>query len=662
MVDCNSKYINPKIQIFKGVEFGIFTTKSSLDFYKNLFKHPDKCKTIYHHWDITLEKFKPNDTNTVKIGYFGVQPKGFLYGEIPGIDFYEVTSTNFDDTLKSKMSNYNVQYVVRPLEEQKEFPALTKISTASVFSAPVISSKTNEMELLGEDYPYYIDDLNLESVLKTIEKVKTTFQKEEWNRAVDIMKSIRDQTSINSIVEDYLNVFQNLEEIPSFYTYAKSKKRAIYTANIGGYDRPIPLEPELTEGWDAYYFSDNPNFECPGWKHIYVDTEKIRLDSKVAYAREIKARPHLHLPNYDVTLWIDSNFTVKRKLNDFLKNLPDEDFIVTKHPKRSCIYEELQQPRVIVKTGQSILDEVKAKLERQCFPKNFGLQETNFLLRKNRESCRIIGELWWDYMETYHAYRDQLWLSYVLFKTELNISCVHREVRNRYFNIKEHPNLVTTTKKYALDFAPNNQAYVEIPHQKGLSLTGDLTVEFWLNLKEWPTTWTNIISKQLDDHRNEFCLRIKSTKVGQFYYTSENELVVLNWNPKNVLKLSSWTHIACVRKIGEFLKIYFNGSLMAEIDTPQKRKATETEVPILLMTNAQHSQFANAQMCDLRIWRKALSNEEIVAQMNENLRGNEEGLIGYWKFDSGEGNQLIDINLCYDGLIHKATWKNLGFI
>ncbi|WP_318286015.1 LamG-like jellyroll fold domain-containing protein [Limnospira fusiformis] len=662
MVDCHSKYINPQKHIFKDVEFGIFATKNSMEFYKKLFKHPEKCQTIYHHWDITLDKFKKDhNLDSVKIGYFGVEPKGFLYGKIPGVDFHEVTSTNFDDALKSKMSNYNVQYIVRPIEEQQEFPALTKISTASVFHAPVISSKTNEVELLGSDYPYYIENLDLQSILKTIDKIKRTFQKYEWNYAVNIMKSIKEKTSINSVVDEYIRLFKSLGEIPSFYTHAQDKRKAIYTANIGGYDRPIPLDPGLAKDWDAYYFSDDPNFDCPGWKHIYVNFDEIKYYSKVACARDIKARPHLYLPNYDVTLWVDSNFVVKRDLNEYLKNLPDDDFITTKHYKRDCIYEELQQPRVVVKTGQAILDRVRHQLESQGFPKHFGLQETNFVLRKNTEKSRIIGDMWWNYMKTFNAYRDQLWLSYILFETGSNITCVHREVRNRYFDITEHPNLVTTTKKYALKFGANNRSYVEIPHQKGLKLTGDLTIEFWVNLAGWPKTWTHIISKQLDDFRNEFCLRLKNANKGQFYYSFDNELVVLEFNPKNVLKLKTWTHVACVRKIGESLKIYINGVLIGETAIITGREATDTEAPLLLMTNVQRQQFINAQMCDLRIWCKALSHHEIIAQMNREIQGNEKGLVGYWKFDSGEGNKLIDNQSFNHGLIYGSTWQKLDF-
>ncbi|KDR59318.1 tetratricopeptide repeat protein, partial [Limnospira platensis] len=46
-----------------------------------------------------------------------------------------------------------------------------------------------------------------------------------------------------------------------------------------------------------------------------------------------------------------------------------------------------------------------------------------------------------------------------------------------------------------VDFRPELGTYGEIDHRQELSITGDLTVEFWLYLRRWPESWTEIISK-----------------------------------------------------------------------------------------------------------------------------------------------------------------------
>jgi hypothetical protein len=57
-------------------------------------------------------------------------------------------------------------------------------------------------------------------------------------------------------------------------------------------------------------------------------------------------------------------------------------------------------------------------------------------------------------------------------------------------------------------------------------------------------------------------------------------------------------------------------------------------------------------MDELRVWNRALSVQEIREQMCKKLKGNEEGLIGYWDFDNTKANVLMDRSPFYfDGAI-----------
>ena len=57
----------------------------------------------------------------------------------------------------------------------------------------------------------------------------------------------------------------------------------------------------------------------------------------------------------------------------------------------------------------------------------------------------------------------------------------------------------------------------------------------------------------------------------------------------------------------------------------------------------------------------ALSQEQIQEKMTQELLGYEQGLIGYWNFNQGDGSTLTDITgNGYDGVIAGATWSNDG--
>jgi hypothetical protein len=59
---------------------------------------------------------------------------------------------------------------------------------------------------------------------------------------------------------------------------------------------------------------------------------------------------------------------------------------------------------------------------------------------------------------------------------------------------------------------------------------------------------------------------------------------------------------------------------------------------------------------DLRFWKRFISREEAVANMNSVLNGNESGLLGYWPMNEGNGDIAIDIVRSKNLVIANANW------
>jgi hypothetical protein len=60
---------------------------------------------------------------------------------------------------------------------------------------------------------------------------------------------------------------------------------------------------------------------------------------------------------------------------------------------------------------------------------------------------------------------------------------------------------------------------------------------------------------------------------------------------------------------------------------------------------------------EFRIWNTARTESEIQSTMNQSLTGNEPGLIGYWKFDEGQGTITADATSNgNNGTISGAVW------
>lgn len=199
-----------------------------------------------------------------------------------------------------------------------------------------------------------------------------------------------------------------------------------------------------------------------------------------------------------------------------------------------------------------------------------------------------------------------------------------------------------------VDFRPELGTYGEIDHRQELSITGDLTVEFWLYLRRWPEGWTEIISKFVSDEQNEFCFRLKDGQRGQWYFgKGEAFAKPVDWVPQEDMRLHEWVHVACVRKVGEYGRIYFDGVLRREADWSGEPEAVGTEATVRLMAHSDGKRFNDGKLSELRMWHRARSADEIRQGMYEALTGDEPGLVGVWH-GSDEG-VLVDAVGHHDG-------------
>nr|WP_317267847.1 rhamnan synthesis F family protein [Arthrospira sp. SH-MAG29] len=199
-----------------------------------------------------------------------------------------------------------------------------------------------------------------------------------------------------------------------------------------------------------------------------------------------------------------------------------------------------------------------------------------------------------------------------------------------------------------MDFRRELGTYGEIDHGEELSITGDLTVEFWLYLRRWPESWTEIISKFVSDEENEFCFRLKDGQRAQWYFgKGEAFAKPVDWVPQEDMRLHEWVHVACVRKVGEYGRIYFDGVLRREEDWSGEPEAAGTEAIVRLMAHSDGKRFNDGKLSEVRIWNRARSADEIRQGMYEALTGDEPGLVGVWH--GSDDGVLVDAVGHHDG-------------
>jgi glycosyltransferase involved in cell wall biosynthesis len=203
---------------------------------------------------------------------------------------------------------------------------------------------------------------------------------------------------------------------------ANKKSGVIYTCITGGYD-DLKNHTYIDQDWDYICFSDDlsiGNENNSSWqiRPLFFD----KLDN-VRNQRWHKLHPHILFPEYEKSIWIDGNLDVLNEglFDDVQKIVENRQLMsIPPHPKRTCIYDEFEACIVMGKDDPSVMREQIDLIRKDAFPENLGLFETSIVFRIHNDK-RIIKAMddWWWWVKK-HSRRDQLSLTYVLWKNNLS--------------------------------------------------------------------------------------------------------------------------------------------------------------------------------------------------------------------------------------------------
>lgn len=213
----------------------------------------------------------------------------------------------------------------------------------------------------------------------------------------------------------------------------------VYTAITGNYDSlKGVLEPEK----DLTYICFT-NFEFEGviqspWLHFRLPPSNL---SNKDLARFCKLNPHLLLPNFEKSLWIDGNVSIKSNVSDFINDvLNDCDVASYDHWWRDSVEQEFF---ACSRHGFDFAWKLRKQWNRYhndgYIPKNF--YENNVLIRRHMDS-KVVGmhDFWWkEYLNG--GKRDQYSFTYSAFKNGVEIKSlgIHDpRINKKYFDYNHH--------------------------------------------------------------------------------------------------------------------------------------------------------------------------------------------------------------------------------
>jgi len=107
-----------------------------------------------------------------------------------------------------------------------------------------------------------------------------------------------------------------------------------------------------------------------------------------------------------------------------------------------------------------------------------------------------------------------------------------------------------------------------------------------------------------------------------------------------------WHHVAAVFDRDQALKVYLDGEIeIVDFAIVNFQGPILNNYPVNVYIGRNHTlnSIFNGLIDEVRVWNKTRTQQEIQADMNRHLIGNEIGLLAYWRMDEGEGQILTDL-------------------
>jgi hypothetical protein len=119
-----------------------------------------------------------------------------------------------------------------------------------------------------------------------------------------------------------------------------------------------------------------------------------------------------------------------------------------------------------------------------------------------------------------------------------------------------------------------------------------------------------------------------------------------------------WINITMVHSDGR-MRVYLNGLIIGDVASEATLQPSTGAQPILhlggVINNVNRNWTFYGQLDEVRLWNRALSQEEIQQDMYRLLDGAEDGLRAYYQMSDGEGLSLTDDSIySWTGTLHDG--------
>lgn len=195
--------------------------------------------------------------------------------------------------------------------------------------------------------------------------------------------------------------------------------------------------------------------------------------------------------------------------------------------------------------------------------------------------------------------------------------------------------------------------------QMGLS---NMTIEAWVRLTT-AATGQYVVSRTRSLNVNHRYILLVSAGKARAFMSGNAAQTDVAISSNTSVNDGEWHHIAAVFDRLNNIRIYVDGVLdgtSASIAHWSTIDMTNYH-PLRIGAGAESdgvtpNNFFNGTIDEVRVWNVIRTEADLAANMNKSLVGNEPGLIGYLKFDEGQGDTVTDSVAGHIGTASNIQW------
>jgi Concanavalin A-like lectin/glucanases superfamily/Lamin Tail Domain len=203
--------------------------------------------------------------------------------------------------------------------------------------------------------------------------------------------------------------------------------------------------------------------------------------------------------------------------------------------------------------------------------------------------------------------------------------------------------------------------YVEVPYKPEQN-PDVFSVSAWVKVTGSQNTWRSVITSRDGSPNRGYIIYAGPNNKWQAWVGNGLSGDGNGWMAVvgSDVQLNTWTHVTSIFD-GKALELLINGKSIAKKNVTY---AKNTQRPLRIGTGLTERTYSNyfyqGQIAEVSVWNIVRPEADIQSSMNQRLRGDEAGLVGYWPLNECSGTTVADSTSNGNaGKVAGATWQTI---